>query len=123
MKNYLAIAMMLTALSAPAFAQSNTSANTTTNTLLQGLQSFSAGQGTAAANQTNGLSQMKANALAKAGMYAIDADHNGSISKAEMSTLTDKMFNLADTNHDGQLSQQELSTFAADMNKALSLLH
>lgn len=120
------VAVLLSAgLSLPALAQSSD----TTTTILQGLQKMDRGAAPKApaaspAQGTGGLSfdQMKAAAIARASMAAIDTDRNGSVSREELAALTNQFFDVADSNRDGQLSEEELSTFAANMNRVLSML-
>ena len=109
-------------LSVPAFSQSDT-----TTTILQGLQNLHNGTTSAKpaqgqAGTTMNFDQMKAAAIAKASMTAIDTDRNGSVNKEELAALTNKFFDVADTDRNGELSEDELSTFAANMNKVLTLL-
>lgn len=113
--------LAMTAISAPALSQSDT-----TTTILQGMQNLYNGSGTAATpaqgTATGGFDQMKAAAIARASMAAIDTDRSGAVSREELATLTNRFFDVADSNRDNQLSEEELSTFAANMNKVLSFL-
>lgn len=120
MKKLIALSIVLVALSAPAFAQSDT-----TSTILQGLQQLN-NTGTASTTGTGiptSIDDLKTKALTKAGMYAIDTDKNGTVSKEELATLTNKLFDLADKDSNGQLTEEELSAFGSSMNKALSFLY
>jgi hypothetical protein len=117
MKKHLALAALVTLLSAPALAQTDN-----TSKLLQGLQSLGNNGGTGANTETFRFDQMKAAALTKAGMAAIDTDRNGTISKEELAVMTNRAFDLADSNGDGQLTAQELTTFANNMSQLLGYL-
>ncbi len=115
MKKLVAISAVLTVLaSSAALAQPDS----TSILLQQGLQGMDGG----GASSTSSLDQLRTAALAKASLYAIDADHSGTVSKAELAALTDKLFAAADKNRDGQLTEQELTAFAAQMNKTFSYM-
>ena len=121
MKKLIALCIVLVALSVPAFAQSDT-----TSTILEGLQRWGSTAGTPAETKGSSattLDSLKAKALTKAGMYAIDTDKNGTVSKEELTTVTNRLFVLADKDSNGQLTEEELTSFSASMNKVLSFLY
>lgn len=112
---FVAVVLSSLALSVPAFSQSDT------NSILQGLQSLGNG-GTAVPGAGANFDQLKAAAIARASMTAIDTDRNGTVNKEELAALTNKFFDVADTDQNGELTEDELSTFAANMNKVLTFL-